>query len=183
MRLPMSTLPFFNTITPTPTFGRKSSSLCCISQHPEMNRLTRWYPSPDPMHHRSWPRPKGLFGGQGYRRRSSLSLVRNGPLGRGELGDRCHDPPPGRRSVIIASERRQCLRGILPARSLATSEALSIQARGGALLTLIRARDLDGIVAKRLNDPYKAQVTWFKLMRWDRRGYPRHLMNQRRMRN
>lgn len=36
----------------------------------------------------------------------------------------------------------------------------------------MRARDLEGIVAKRLNDPYKAQVTWFKLMRWDRRGYP-----------
>ena len=35
-----------------------------------------------------------------------------------------------RRSVIIASERRQCLRGILPARSSAASEALSIQAEG-----------------------------------------------------
>src|SRR6516225_6407264 len=34
-----------------------------------------------------------------------------------------------------------------------------------ALFTLMRARDLEGIVAKRLNDPYKAQVTWFKLMR------------------
>jgi hypothetical protein len=90
--------------------------------------------------------------------RSSLSLVRMAP-GRGELGDRCHDPPPGRRSVIIASERRQCLRGILPARSSVTSEALSVQAKGGALFTLMRARDLEGIVAKRLNDPYKAQVT------------------------
>jgi hypothetical protein len=44
---------------------------------------------------------------------------------------------------IIASERRQCLRGILPARSSVTSEALSVQAKGGALFTLMRARDLE----------------------------------------
>jgi hypothetical protein len=60
------------------------------------------------------------------------------------------------------------------AASSVTSAALSIQAKGGALFTLMRARDLEGIVAKRLNDPYKAQVTWFTLMRWDRRGYPLH---------
>jgi hypothetical protein len=44
---------------------------------------------------------------------------------------------------IIPSERRQCLRGILPAQSSVTSEALSVQAKGGALFTLMRARDLE----------------------------------------
>jgi len=38
------------------------------------------------------------------------------------------------------------------AASSVTSEALSVQAKGGALFTLMRARDLEGIVAKRLND-------------------------------
>jgi hypothetical protein len=59
----------------------------------------------------------------------------------------------------------------------------SPSSRESANFTLMRARDLEGIVAKRLNDPYKSQVTWFKLIAGIAGAIPRHLMNQRRMRN
>jgi ATP-dependent DNA ligase len=102
-----------------------------------------------------------------------------------ELGSQQIPAGRSREEELAALKRLDDLARRLEGRaaSSVTSEALSVQAKGGALFTLMRARDLEGIVAKRLNDPYKAQVTWFKLMRWDAGAIPRHLMNQRRMRN
>ena len=51
------------------------------------------------------------------------------------------------------SERRQRLLSILPNRSAAISEALSVQGRGRELFALMRDHDLEGIVAKRLAEP------------------------------
>jgi hypothetical protein len=43
------------------------------------------------------------------------------------------------------------------------SEALSVQGRGRELLELMQAHDLEGIVAKRLDDPYEPRVRWLKI--------------------
>ena len=60
-------------------------------------------------------------------------------------------------------ERRRRLKAILPARSSAISETLSVSGRGSELFELMCANDLEGIVAKRLDDPYNARVTWLKI--------------------
>ena len=52
------------------------------------------------------------------------------------------------------SERRAALRGILPQGSPVITEAFSVEGRGCELFELICAHDLEGIVAKRLTDPY-----------------------------
>jgi bifunctional non-homologous end joining protein LigD len=61
------------------------------------------------------------------------------------------------------SERRRRLQGILPKGSPVISEALSVVGRGRELYELMRAHDLEGIVAKRLADPYGPNVRWFKI--------------------
>jgi bifunctional non-homologous end joining protein LigD len=60
-------------------------------------------------------------------------------------------------------ERRQRLQRILPARSPTISEALSVTGRGHELYELMRAHDLEGIVAKRLADPYGPHTRWLKI--------------------
>jgi len=60
-------------------------------------------------------------------------------------------------------ERRRRLKTILPAGSRAISETLSVLGRGSELFELICANDLEGIVAKRLDDPYNPRVTWLKI--------------------
>ena len=61
------------------------------------------------------------------------------------------------------SERRRRLQTILPARAPAISEALSVEGRGCELFELMRAHDLEGIVAKRLADPYDRRTRWLKI--------------------
>jgi bifunctional non-homologous end joining protein LigD len=60
-------------------------------------------------------------------------------------------------------ERRRALQTILPTRSPIVSEALSVTQRGSELFELICANDLEGIVAKRLVDPYDTRVRWLKI--------------------
>jgi ATP-dependent DNA ligase len=55
------------------------------------------------------------------------------------------------------------LQSILPKGSPAVSEALSITGRGCDLFELMRKHDLEGIVAKRLGDPYDPRVRWLKI--------------------
>jgi hypothetical protein len=43
------------------------------------------------------------------------------------------------------------------------SEALSVAGRGRELFELMREHDLEGIVAKRLDDPYDPRVRWLKI--------------------
>ena len=60
-------------------------------------------------------------------------------------------------------ERRRRLQGILPKGSAIISEALSVAGRGRELFELMREHDLEGIVAKRLADPYGGRVRWLKI--------------------
>jgi bifunctional non-homologous end joining protein LigD len=66
------------------------------------------------------------------------------------------------RSLPLSARRRR-LHGLLPKGSPLISEALSVQSRGHELFELMRANDLEGIVAKRLVDPYGPRVRWFKI--------------------
>jgi ATP-dependent DNA ligase len=59
--------------------------------------------------------------------------------------------------------RRRHLQGILPKGSPAISLALSVEGRGRALFDLMREHDLEGIVAKRLDDPYDSRTRWLKI--------------------
>jgi ATP-dependent DNA ligase len=51
----------------------------------------------------------------------------------------------------------------LPKRSRAISPALSVERRGHAVFQLTRPHDLEGMVAKRLDDPYASQTKWLKI--------------------
>jgi ATP-dependent DNA ligase len=61
------------------------------------------------------------------------------------------------------SERRQRLHSFLPKGSAVVSEALSVEGRGRHFFELTQSYDLEGIVAKRLADPYAPRVHWLKI--------------------
>ena len=67
---------------------------------------------------------------------------------------------------VPLSERRELLQAILPKAGI-VSEALSVGGRGCELFDLMCANDLEGIVAKRLADPYDPQARWFKIKNRD----------------
>ena len=86
-------------------------------------------------------------------------------------------------------ERRRALQGIVPKGSVIVSEALSVEGRGRELFDLMCANDLEGVVAKRLTDPYDARVKWHKIKnrdytqkegRGDLLNRPRHSPSMRR---
>jgi bifunctional non-homologous end joining protein LigD len=60
-------------------------------------------------------------------------------------------------------ERRRHLQTILPKGSAIVSEPLSVTGCGYKLFELMCAHDLEGIVAKRLKDPYAPRVRWLKI--------------------
>jgi bifunctional non-homologous end joining protein LigD len=60
-------------------------------------------------------------------------------------------------------ERRRRLQGILPKGSPIVFEVLSVVGRGRELFALMCTNDLEGIVAKRLADPYDTRVRWLKI--------------------
>jgi bifunctional non-homologous end joining protein LigD len=65
--------------------------------------------------------------------------------------------------ALPLSERRLRLLGILAKGSPIVSEALSVTGRGRELFELMCSNDLEGIVAKRLADPYDRRVRWLKI--------------------
>jgi bifunctional non-homologous end joining protein LigD len=65
--------------------------------------------------------------------------------------------------TLPLSERRQRLQAMLSATSPIISEALSVTGRGCELFNLMCANDLEGIVAKRLADPYDTRARWLKI--------------------
>jgi hypothetical protein len=77
------------------------------------------------------------------------------------------------------SERRRCLHGILPKHSSIITEALSVDGRGRSLFELMRAHDLEGIVAKRLADQYGPRTRWLKIKNPDY-SQKEALMNRRK---
>jgi bifunctional non-homologous end joining protein LigD len=65
--------------------------------------------------------------------------------------------------ALPLDERRRRLQGILPKGSPIVSEALFVEGRGRELFKLMCANDLEGIVAKRLADPYGGRFRWLKI--------------------
>src|SRR5262249_43539276 len=65
--------------------------------------------------------------------------------------------------ALPLSERRRLLQGILPAGATTISETLSVEGRGRELFALMCVNDLEGIVAKRLADPYEPKIGWLKI--------------------
>jgi bifunctional non-homologous end joining protein LigD len=65
--------------------------------------------------------------------------------------------------ALPLTERRRQLQSVLPQGSTVVSEALSVTGTGHKLFGLMRAHDLEGIVAKRLQDPYGPRVRWLKI--------------------
>ena len=65
--------------------------------------------------------------------------------------------------LLPLAERRRQLQSILPQRSAVMSEALSVTGTGHKLFELMCAHDLEGIVAKRLKDPYGPRARWLKI--------------------
>jgi bifunctional non-homologous end joining protein LigD len=61
------------------------------------------------------------------------------------------------------SDRRRNLQGILPESASGISEALSVAGKGRELFDLMCAHNLEGIVAKRLGNPYEPWVRWLKI--------------------
>src|SRR5690348_7895902 len=61
------------------------------------------------------------------------------------------------------SKRRRCLQSVLPKGSSVISEALGVEERGRDLFKLMEVHDLEGIVAKRRDDPYDSRVKWLKI--------------------
>jgi len=65
--------------------------------------------------------------------------------------------------ALPLTERRKNLQGIVSKGSPIVSEALSVEGRGRELFELMCANDLEGIVAKRLADPYDSRIRWLKI--------------------
>ena len=65
--------------------------------------------------------------------------------------------------ALSLTERRRRLQSILPEGSAVIGEALSVTGMGHKLFELMCAHDLEGIVAKRLNDPYGPRARWVKI--------------------
>jgi bifunctional non-homologous end joining protein LigD len=65
--------------------------------------------------------------------------------------------------ALPLTERRKNLQGIVSKGSPIVSEALSVEGRGRELFELMCTNDLEGIVAKRLADPYDTRVRWLKI--------------------
>ena len=61
------------------------------------------------------------------------------------------------------AERRPQLQAILPKGSPVITEVVSVEGRGCELYKLVCAHDLEGIVAKRLADPYGPRTRWLKI--------------------
>jgi bifunctional non-homologous end joining protein LigD len=61
------------------------------------------------------------------------------------------------------SERLRALQAILPASSTVIAKTVSVTGRGHELFEIMCSNDLEGIVAKRLADPYNSRVRWLKI--------------------
>ena len=61
------------------------------------------------------------------------------------------------------TERRRHLQSIVPKGPTIVSEPLSVTGTGHKLFDLMCAHDLEGVVAKRLKDPYGPRVRWLKI--------------------
>lgn len=72
------------------------------------------------------------------------------------------------------AERKALLTGLLPEDTGPLYKILTIEEHGRALYGAIRRMDLEGIVAKRMSDPYNRTTTWYKIRN------PRYSQNEGR---
>ena len=59
--------------------------------------------------------------------------------------------------------RKLALTGLVPATTTVVSQVFSIEERGRDLFDAAERLDLEGIVAKRLADPYRRDTVWYKI--------------------
>ena len=60
-------------------------------------------------------------------------------------------------------ERKQRLARLLPEDTGPLYKILAIEEHGRALFSAIRKMDLEGVVAKRKEDPYRSGTAWYKI--------------------
>jgi bifunctional non-homologous end joining protein LigD len=61
------------------------------------------------------------------------------------------------------AERKERLARLLPEDTGPLYKILSIEEHGRALFSAIRKMDLEGVVAKRKEDPYRSETAWYKI--------------------
>lgn len=59
--------------------------------------------------------------------------------------------------------RKRVLTGLVPATTTVLSQVFSIEERGRDLFDASERLDLEGIVAKRMTDPYRRDTVWYKI--------------------
>lgn len=65
--------------------------------------------------------------------------------------------------VLPLSERRKLLRKVIPKKSERIKEVVTIPTNGIGMFTFIKDNDLEGMIAKRLRDPYRKRIKWYKI--------------------
>lgn len=61
------------------------------------------------------------------------------------------------------TRRKRMLQRIVQATTTALSQVFSLEARGADMLRAAERLDLEGIVAKRITDPYEPATVWYKI--------------------
>jgi bifunctional non-homologous end joining protein LigD len=61
------------------------------------------------------------------------------------------------------TRRKRALTGLIPATTTVLSQVFSIEGRGRDLFDVAERLDLEGIVAKRMADPYRAETVCYKI--------------------
>ena len=87
-------------------------------------------------------------------------------IGRGNLHYAAFDAlwVDGRDLRALPLKRRKlALTGLVPATTTVVSQVFSIEERGRDLFDAAERLDLEGIVAKRLADPYRRDTVWYKI--------------------
>jgi bifunctional non-homologous end joining protein LigD len=65
--------------------------------------------------------------------------------------------------ALPLKRRKRALTGLVPATTTVVSQVFSIEDRGRDLFDAAERLDLEGIVAKRLADPYRRGTIWYKI--------------------
>lgn len=80
------------------------------------------------------------------------------PAVRTEVWTRCCE-----RDQLAASDKPDSRRRVFERARDLIAGAMSVEDRGKALMAAVEQHDLEGIVAKRKSDPYRAGVHWWKI--------------------
>ncbi len=64
---------------------------------------------------------------------------------------------------LLLTRRKQLLARLIPATTTVLSQVFSVKARGRDMYAAAERLDLEGIVAKRMADPYRPATVWYKI--------------------